>query len=99
MVGAFLGELVFLLEFYVLTLLAPGPFNAVAIAMIGFFGIISCALAYFSSSLLRDPADTKRLRPIQIVAKPPFIVWIVVVVITSLQLANGLIMVHLASRK
>ena len=42
-VGAFLGELVTLLELYVLTLLAPGPFNSVAIAMIGFFGTASCA--------------------------------------------------------
>jgi magnesium-transporting ATPase (P-type) len=98
-VGAFLGELVTLLELYVLTLLAPGPFNAVAISMIGLFGAVSCALAYFSSSLFRNPADMKHLRLVQIIAKPPFVIWIVTVVIISFQLANGLTMIYLANRK
>lgn len=57
-VGAFLVELVALLELYVLTLLAPGPFNAVAITMVGLFGIVSCASAYLSSSLFKNPVDT-----------------------------------------
>jgi hypothetical protein len=98
-VGAFLGELFTLLELYVLILLAPGPFNRVAITMTGLFGTVSCGLAYFSSSLFRDPADTKRLRPVQIMVKPPFVVWIVTVVIILFQLANGLIMIRLANRK
>lgn len=98
-VGAFLGELVTLLELYVQTLLAPGPLNAVAIVIIALFGIVSCAFAYLSSSLFRDPADTKRLRLTQIIVKPPFVVWIAAVVIISFQLANGLIMVYLANRK
>ena len=97
--GALLGEFVTLLELYVQILLAPGPFNAVAIAIIGLFGAVSCAFAYFSSSLFRDPADTKRLRLIQVMAKPPFVIWIVVVVIILLQLANSLIMVYLANKK
>ena len=98
-VGAFVCELVTLLELYVLILLAPGPFNAMAIFMIGLFGTVSCALAYFSSSLFRNPAEMKRLRLLQIIAKPPFVVWIIVVVIISFQLANGLIMVYMANRK
>lgn len=98
-VGAFVGELFTLLELYVLILLAPGPVNAVAISMIGLLGTVSCALAYFSSSLFGVSADMKRLRPIQIIAKPPFVVWIVVVVIISFQLANGLFMVYLANKK
>ena len=97
--GAFLVELVTLLELYVLILLAPGPFNAVAITMVSLFGIASCSLAYFSSSLFRNPADTQRLRLTQVIVKPPFVVWIVAVVIISFQLANGLIMVYLANRK
>ena len=98
-VGAFLGELFMLLELYVLILLAPGPFNAVAIFMVGLFGTLSCALAYFSSSLFRNPAEMKRLRLIQIMAKPPFVVWIVVVVIISFQLGDSLIMIYLANGK
>jgi hypothetical protein len=98
-VGAFLGELFALLELYVQTLLVPGHFNAVAFSIIGLFGTVSFALAYFSSSLFRNPADMKRLRLIQIIAKPPFIVWITVVVIILLQLADGLIMLYLANRK
>jgi hypothetical protein len=98
-VGAFLGELITLFELYSQTLLVPGPFNAVAFAIIGLFGIVSCALAYLSSSLFRDPTDMRRLRLIQIIAKPPFVVWIVVVVIISFQLANSLIMIYLANRK
>lgn len=99
MVGALLGEFVTLLELYVQTLLAPGPFNTAAIAVIALFGTGSCAFAYFSSSLFKDPADTNRLRLIQIIAKPPFVVWIVVVAIILLQLANGLIMVYLVHGK
>jgi hypothetical protein len=71
----------------------------VAFSIIGLFGTVSFALAYFSSSLFRNPADMKRLRLIQIIAKPPFIVWITVVVIILLQLADGLIMLYLANRK
>ena len=98
-VGAFLVELVTLLELYVLMLLAPGPFNGVAITMVGLFGIISCGSAYFSSSLFRNPVDTQRLRLTQIIVKPPFVFWIVAVVIIMIQLANSLIMIHLANRK
>jgi len=91
-VGAFLGELVTLLELYVQTLLAPGPFNTEAITTIGLLATVSCAFAYLSSSLFRyQAADTKPLRLRQVIAKPPFVVWIVVVVIISVQLANGLI--------
>jgi magnesium-transporting ATPase (P-type) len=84
---------------YSATLLAPVPFDALRISVIGLLAAVSCALAYFSSSLFRNPADTKRLRLIQIIAKPPFVVWIVAVVIISFQLANGLYMLYLVNRK
>jgi len=98
-IGTLLVELFFLLELYSLTLLVPGTFNAVAFSIIGFFAIASCALAYLSSSLFRNTEDTKRLRLTQIIAKPPFVVWIVVVVIISFQLANGLYTLYLVNRK
>jgi hypothetical protein len=97
--GTFLVELAALLELYVLVLLAPGSFNAVAITMVGLFGVVSLGSAYVSSSLFRNRVHTQRLRLTQIIIKPPFVVWIVAVVIILFQLANSLIMVHLANRK
>ena len=99
LVGALLAELFTLLELYVQTLLIPGPFNAKAITIIGFFSIASFAFAYYSSSLFRNPEGTKRLRIIQLIVKPPFVVWIVIVAIILLQLVNGLIMIHIANGK
>lgn len=99
MIGALIGELVTLLELYVQTLLAPGSFNAFAIFIIALCGIVSCAFAYLSSSLFRNATNTKRLRLIQIIAKPPFVIWIIVVVIILVQLANGLFMVYLSNKK
>ena len=98
-VGAFLGELFALLELYVLVLLAPGSFNAQSVAMIGFFGIVSCAFAYFSSTRFDDQADMKRLPLTRIIAQPPFVVWIAAVLIILFQLTIDLRMVHLANRK
>lgn len=98
-IGCFLGELCTLPMLYSATLLAPVPFDALRISMIGLLAAVSCAFAYFSSCRFKDAADVRRLRLTQIIAKPPFVVWIVAVVIILFQLANSLIMVYLASRK
>jgi len=84
---------------YSAILLAPFPFNAVRISLVGFGAAVSCAFAYFSSSRFTDPASTKRLPLRQIIGKPLFVVWITAVVIITLQLADGLYMLYLVNRK
>lgn len=84
---------------YSATLLAPVPFGFARISVIIVIAAASFALAYSSSSRFKSPAEAKPLRFKQVIARPPFVIWIVVVVIISFQLANGLIMVYLANRK
>ena len=97
--GAFLAELCFLLMFYSSALLAPIPFGLIRVGCILFAAAASCALAYFASSPSNVSAETKRLSFSQLISKPAFAIWVIAVVITTLQLAGGLATVYLANRK
>jgi hypothetical protein len=88
-----------LLMLYSATLLAPIPFGLVRIGCILFTAAASCALAYFTSSRLESSLESKHLSLSQVIVKPPFIVWGVVVVIIFLQLANGLLTVYWTTKK
>jgi len=77
---------------YSATLLAPVPWGLIRISCILFTAAASCALAYLASSHFKNPAETKHLLFKQLIAKPPFIIWIIAVVIIALQLASGLVM-------
>jgi len=97
--GGLLGELCTLPMFYSATLLDPFPFDWARISAVGLTGGVSCAFAYLSSSRFRGSTDTKRLRLIQIIAKPPFVVWITVFGIIALQLTSGLAMLYQANKR
>jgi len=97
--GALLCEVCLLLMFYSAALLAPVPFGFIRIGCVLFAAAASCALAYFVSSRSKVSADTKRLPFNQLIFKPAFAIWVIAVIITMLQLASGLAMVYLASRK
>ena len=97
--GGFLCEICTLPMLYSATLLDPFPFDAARISAIGLTAAVSCACAYFSSSRFKDSADTKSLGPIKIISKPPFVVWLTVVVIIALQLTNGLVMMYLVNKR
>jgi len=83
---------------YSATLLAPIPFGFERIGIIAFLATASCACAYLASSRFKQLPRTERLPFKQILIKPPFIVWITVVVIISVQLANGLYIDYLANK-
>ncbi len=97
--GAFVVELCLLLMLYSATLLAPIPFGFIRIGTALVLAIASCGLAYFVSSRLERPAEMKHYSFTQAIFKPPFVVWIVVVSIILLQLANGLLMTYSANRR
>lgn len=97
--GALFGELCLLLMLYSATLLAPIPFGFTRIGVALFLFASSGWLAYFASSRMERPAELRHLPFKQVFLKPPFVVWIVVVVIILLQLADGLLTSHLASRR
>ena len=97
--GTFLVELCLLLMLYSATLLAPIPFGFIRIGTALVLAIASCGLAYFASSRLERPAEMKHYSFTQVIFKPPFVVWIVVVTIILLQLANGLLIAYSASRR
>ncbi len=96
--GAFLCEILLFPSLYSATLLAPIAWGFARIGSIIFVAAASCAFAYMASSRFKSPLETKRLSFKQVIAKPPFVVWITVVAIITLQLANGLYMVYLANQ-
>lgn len=77
---------------YSATLLDPLPFDSLRFSAIGLTAVASCALAYLSSAQFKSDAEIDGLRLRQIIAKPPFVVWITVVVIIALHLASGLLL-------
>jgi len=97
--GAFLCEICMLPMLYSATLLAPVPFGFVRITSIVLVAAASYAFAYLASSHFKSPAETRHLSFKQVIAKPPFLIWITVVVIITLQLASGLLMVYLENQK
>jgi hypothetical protein len=84
---------------YSATLLAPVPFGFVRIGSIIFFAAASCTFAYLASTGFKSPTETRSPSLKQVILKPPFVIWIIAVVIISLQLAEGLLMVYLANKK
>ena len=97
--GALLCEICMLPMLYSATLLAPVPFGFARISVIVLIAVASFALAYASSSRFKSSAETKPLRLRQAIAKPPFIIWIVAVVVIAFQLGNALLMISLANQK
>jgi hypothetical protein len=97
--GALICEICMLPMFYSATLLAPIPFGFARISVIVVIAVASFALAYASSSRFKNPAETEPLRFRQVIVKPPFVLWIIVVVVIAFQLGNGLLMLSLANKK
>lgn len=97
--GAFLVELCLLLMLYTATLLAPIEFGFIRIGIALVLLIASCGLAYLASFRLDRPAEINHYSFKQVIVKPPFVVWIVVVSIILLELANGLVMTYLANKR
>lgn len=97
--GALLCEICILPMLYSATLLAPVPFGLARISIIVVIVGASFTLAYASSSRFKSPAETTTLRFKQVIAKPPFLIWIVVVVVIAFQLGNVLLMLSLANKK
>jgi hypothetical protein len=84
---------------YSATLLAPVPFGFARISVIVLIAAASFALAYESSSRFKSPAETTPLRFKQVIAKPPFVIWIVAVVVIAYQLGNASLILSLANKK
>lgn len=84
---------------YSAVLLDPFPYDWSRIGAVASTVVFSGVFAYLSSSRFKIPGDIKRLRLIQILAKPPFVVWITIVVIIMLQLINRLAILYLANKK
>jgi hypothetical protein len=96
--GSIVGEGCTLWMLYSATLLAPIPFGVARIGGIVLAGSASFAFAYFATSRSGSSGEDKHLSLKRAFSRPPFIVWFVVVTIITLQLANGLYMVHLANK-
>jgi len=97
--GVILAELCTSAMFYSATLLDPLPFDWVRITSILSTGLISFALAYLASAHFQDTPKASHLTPKQMLLKPPFLIWIAVVVVTTVQLASGLMMGYLANHR
>jgi hypothetical protein len=97
--GIWLGELCLLLMLYSATLLAPIPFGFTRVGIALFLLASSGGLAYFASSHVEHPAEGQNPSFMQVISKAPFVVWIVVVTIILLQLGDGLLTAHLASKR
>jgi hypothetical protein len=97
--GAFLGEICVLPMLYSAVLLDPFPYDWSRISAVALTAVVSCMLAYLSSSQFRNPGEINRLRLTQILAKPPFVVWITIIAIIALQLANRLMMLISVGKK
>ena len=97
--GIWLGEICLLLMLYSATLLAPIPFGFVRIGVAIFLLASSGGLAYFASARLGRPAGEGAPSLLQVISKPAAVVWIAVVVIILLQLGDGLLTAHLASKR
>jgi len=97
--GALLGEICMLPMLYSAALLAPVPFGFARISEIVVIAVASFALAYASSSKFKNPAETEPLRFKRVIAKPPFVIWIVAVVVIVFQLGNALLRLSLANQK
>jgi hypothetical protein len=97
--GVIFAELCTLAMFYSATMLDPLPFDWVRVTSILSTGLISCALAYLASDPLQDPAKASDLTRKRMLLKPPFLIWIAVVVVTIAQLASDLMMLYLANHR
>ena len=97
--GAISGEICTLLMLYSATLLAPIPFGFTRVSMIVLCASASAFFAYVASSRSRRAQQAKRQPFKEIIFKPPFMMWVVVIAIIMMQLANSLQTVYLETNK
>lgn len=86
--GGLLCELCILPMLYSAVLLDPFPYDLSRIAAVALTAAVSCAFAYLSSSHFKPQSDRHRLPLKSVIRKPPFIIWMAVVLIIVLQLTT-----------